>query len=267
MNLRNYSIKYFDEPKDITAIYIKNTFELYNDVNFLDYDLNYLKGYLIYKGVDVFSLQYPNGNNAACASGVIEEIFDNEFYHSIPTDNGSSGSPVILLNNNINSLQVIGVHKGAVNRKKLNCGTFIGEIIAELNNKPEENFGNNPIKLTENIKKGISNEKSNINKNNIVIGKKDLSTQKNIDNNIIDNNLVNKKAGKVSTTIKDIKMNFDHEKYKNIIKPKTEIKLNKNNQNQKGNESEINNLYINSINEVRLPKGLVDISFDILKAE
>jgi hypothetical protein len=62
-------------------------------------------------------------------------------------------------------------------------------------------------------------------------------------------------------------MNYDHEKYKNIIKPKTEIKLNKNNLNQKGNESEINNLYINSINEVRLPKGLVDISFDILKAE
>jgi len=93
------------------------------------------------------------------------------------TDNGSSGSPVILLNNNINSLQVIGVHKGAVKSKKLNCGTFIGEIIAELNNKPKENFGNNPIKLIENIKKGISNEKSNINKNNIVIGKKDLSTQ------------------------------------------------------------------------------------------
>jgi len=62
-------------------------------------------------------------------------------------------------------------------------------------------------------------------------------------------------------------MNFDHEKYKNMGKPKTEIKSNKTNQNQKGNESEINNLYINSINEVRLPKGLVDISFDIPKAE
>ena len=47
LNLRNYSIKFFDEPKDITAIYIKNTFELYKDIDFLDYDLNYLKGYLI----------------------------------------------------------------------------------------------------------------------------------------------------------------------------------------------------------------------------
>ena len=278
LNLRNYSIKYFDEPKDITAIYIKDTFELYNDVNFLYYDLNYLKGYLIYKGVDVFSLQYPNGNNAECASGVIEEIFDKEFYHSIPTDNGSSGSPVILLNNNINSLQVIGVHKSADNRKKLNCGTFIGEIIAELNNKPKDNFGNNQ----QIIKKGISKEKTNINKNSIIIGKNDLSTQKNminIDNNIIDNNLVNKKAGKVSTTIKDNKMNFGHEKYKNMINPKTEIKRNKididtklqitknKNHNQKENKPEINKFYINSINEVRLPKGLVDISFDTLKAE
>ena len=32
-------------------------------------------------------------------------------------------------------------------------------------------------------------------------------------------------------------------------------------------ESEINNLYIDSINNVRLPEGLVDITFDALKGE
>ena len=74
-------------------------------------------------------------------------------------------------------------------------------------------------------------------------------------------------------------MNYDYEKDKHIEKPKTEIKPNKKNrdttpkinqnkiQNQKEKESEVNNLYINSINDVRLPKGLVDISFDELKAE
>jgi hypothetical protein len=90
---------------------------------------------------------------------------------------------------------------------------------------------------------------------------------------------LDKKVGKESTTIKNNKMNYDYEKDKHIEKPKTEIKPNKKNrdttpkinqnkiQNQKEKESEVNNLYINSINDVRLPKGLVDISFDELKAE
>ena len=98
-------------------------------------------------------------------------------------------------------------------------------------------------------------------------------------NKINKNNLQDKKVGKESTTIKNNKMNYDYEKDEHIEKPKTEIKPNKKNrdttpkinqnkiQNQKEKESEVNNLYINSINDVRLPKGLVDISFDELKAE
>ena len=55
-------------------------------------------------------------------------IDDYEFKHNIPTDSGSSGCPIILLNNNINLCQVIGIHKEADLRKNVNCGTFIGEI-------------------------------------------------------------------------------------------------------------------------------------------
>ena len=100
------------------------------------------------------------------------------------------------------------------------------------------------------------------------------------------NNLVAQKVGKDFTEKKGNKLDFDKEKGKKICNPKTEIKSNKINidtppkitqniiQNQAEKEpdqaekeSEINNLYIDSINNVRLPEGLVDITFDALKGE
>ena len=47
MNLKSKldsrKIKYFPRPKDITLIEIKNYDEIYNDIEFLDYDTNYTK--------------------------------------------------------------------------------------------------------------------------------------------------------------------------------------------------------------------------------
>ena len=134
LNLNNYNIKYFEEPKDITIIEIKNSDEIYKDINFLDYDRNYINGYKIYNNVDVFSIEQPLGKSAAFASGKIIKIYEYEFDHNIATDNGSSGCPIILLNDNINLIQVIGIHKDADKLEKMNGGTFIGEIFKELNN-------------------------------------------------------------------------------------------------------------------------------------
>ena len=93
-------------------IEIKESDEIYNDIEFLDYDLNYTKnGYSIYKDIDVFSVEHANGKDASFASGRIINIYECEFDHNIPTDNGSSGCPIILLNDNINLIQVIGIHK------------------------------------------------------------------------------------------------------------------------------------------------------------
>ena len=196
LNLRDYFIKYFDRPKDITVIYINDLFELNKDIDFLDYDLNYIKGYLIYNGLDIFSLEHPFGKNAVCASGIIKEICDYEFYHNISTDNGSSGCPIILLNNNINSLQVIGIHKCADYNKQLNCGTFIGEIIKEINYELKDNLDNNYNEIIENnskleIKDNDLKEKISDNKNELIqIGPN--NNMINIDNNsdIIDNYII-----------------------------------------------------------------------------
>ena len=137
LNFNNRDIKYFPEPKDITIIEMKNYDDIYNDIKFLDYDINYIqRGYNIYKKVDVFSIEHPLGNSAACAGGQILHLNEFEFAHNISTNKGSSGCPIILLNNNINSIQVIGIHKEEDDSDDFNYGTFIGEI---FNNKKYTN--------------------------------------------------------------------------------------------------------------------------------
>ena len=128
-------IKYFPEPKDITTIEIKNYNEINEDIELLNYDLNYKIGYLIYKNVDVFSIKNPSGGKPIFCCGKIVDINNFEFKHNIPTDNGSSGCPIILLNNNLNLVQVIGVHKETEDLNELNSGTFIGEIFNNDLNK------------------------------------------------------------------------------------------------------------------------------------
>ena len=188
LNLHNYNIKYYKEPKDITAIEIKNSDELYKDIKFLDYDRNYINGYEIYNNADVFSIQHPGGKSAAYARGKIIKIYDYEFDHNIPTDNGSSGCPILLLSKNINFVKIIGIHKNFEPTQKINKGTFIGEIIKHfdqsllekndnLNIKKDNNdisTGNNNIKnLGKDIIKEV--EKLSINSNETISNKKDLS--------------------------------------------------------------------------------------------
>ena len=135
-NLKGRYNRFLKLPKDITAIEIKATDEIYKDIQFLSYDLNYYhSGYNIYKDKYIFSIEHPLGQEAAAASGKIINIYDFQFDHDIDTDNGSSGSPIILLN----LMMVIGIHKNT-DSYKVNGGTFIGEIINEIkSNQPKKN--------------------------------------------------------------------------------------------------------------------------------
>ena len=75
LNLHNRKIKYFPKPKDITIIEIKNVDKIYNDILFLDYDTNYIRGYKnMYQNVPIFLIQHPNGQSAEHASGKIVNI-------------------------------------------------------------------------------------------------------------------------------------------------------------------------------------------------
>ena len=144
LNLKGRYFKFLDLPKDITAIEIKTTDEIYKDIQFLNYDFNYKPhGYNIYNNKFIFSIQHPKGQAAAAASGSIINIYNFQFDHDVDTEKGSSGSPIILLN----LMMVIGIHKNT-DSKSVNGGTFIGEIINEINN--DFNSRNNNIIINNN---------------------------------------------------------------------------------------------------------------------
>ena len=167
--------KYFQKSLDITAIEIKEKDNIYEDVIFLDYDSNNIKGYSIYKDEDIFSICYDHGEQEFSLGNILN-INDYEFLHNIDGFGvGSSGSPIISLNN----FKVIGIHNmSIVCEKKIKKGaTFIGEIIKEI--------------LIPN--KTISQDKNKIFSNNnnckILSGNINNNLKINHNQNLINNNL------------------------------------------------------------------------------
>ena len=150
-------IKFFD-LKDITAIEIKEKDDIYNNIEFLDIDLNYKNGYYQYLNADIFSVQYPIGGESTIASGKILEIDEFEFGHSMFTAPGSAGCPIILLGN----VRIIGVHKSRSREKDIGYATFIGEIFNEIN---IQNKKTNNLQSLDRNKVFINNNNSNININ------------------------------------------------------------------------------------------------------
>ena len=142
LNANIINIIYLKEPKDITALEIKDIDGIFEEVTFLNYDENHENGYLGYKNVDVFTIEHPYGKNALCSTGKIVKINEDKLYefdHNIATDYGSSGSPILLLNDNINLIKIIGIHKNSDEKKRINGGTFIREIINEIKKDSEKN--------------------------------------------------------------------------------------------------------------------------------
>ena len=129
IELKNrYSI-YLKKPIDAMVFEIKNSDGFIESIDFLDYDLNYIKGYSQYKNIEVFSVGYPNGDKLIADRGIIKDIKGFEFYHDINTENCQCGSPVILFT----TLKVIGIQKQRHMTQNLNIGTFLGEILNNIN--------------------------------------------------------------------------------------------------------------------------------------
>ena len=147
LNIKNCEIKYYEEPIDITSIEIKDNVNIFNDIEFLNIDNNcFQNGYKIYENIDIFLITNTLGNNVEFAIGQIINVNNFEFKHNIQTqaDDDISGCPILLLNNNINFMQVIGIHKKRDITNNANCGIFIGEIFNKnkLNNNNINNINN-----------------------------------------------------------------------------------------------------------------------------
>ena len=123
INLKKERYKLTDELLDFTIIEILEE----DNIN------NYLEINNMYNENDqIFSFQYPNGESLNYTHGKIIGKKDNYLIYDVGTRGGSSGSPIILMNN----LKVIGLHKGYLNDNpnKTNIGIPIELIINKINN-------------------------------------------------------------------------------------------------------------------------------------
>ena len=159
--LKNRAIKYYPEPKDITMIEINTNDVIYNDIEFLDYDINFINnGYDIYKNKNIFIIQCKFGENAKCFNGKVININNYEFQYNISNNYSLSGCPILYIDNN-NLIKVIGINKGQDLYKNYNHGIFIGEIIKQQNINKDSN-DNNYITAEIDIKDDEINEEIRI---------------------------------------------------------------------------------------------------------
>ena len=142
-------IKCFKEPIDVTVIEIINNDNIPEN-KYLSPDLNYINGFDNYKNKDFYLAGYPKSQNFKkerhCSSGKILSVNNYLFKHSLDTSEGSSGSPICLLENQL----AIGIHMGGIEIKKINVGTFIGYILDELNKEDIKPYNFN-FKVQNNI--------------------------------------------------------------------------------------------------------------------
>ena len=138
---------------DITVIEIKSEDNIPENY-FLLPELNKIYNEnLINRRINI--LQYPNGKKLQVSDGYIKRINKNEFFHLASTQNGSSGSPVFL----INETKVIGIHKQS-NRNE-NIGDFIYQIFDALKSDVDKIKGNYKINISEKNNKKIKDIEPN----------------------------------------------------------------------------------------------------------
>ena len=128
---------YTNEELDITIIEIKpNKDNINNEYIDLDDDIiNYLKNNKnvndlddIYSNKSIYLLHYPKGNNIVVSYGQPPEFDNSDIKHKCSTEHGSSGSPILLINNQ----KLIGVHCGGYKNEEYNRGTSIIYSIIEF---------------------------------------------------------------------------------------------------------------------------------------
>jgi len=97
---------------------------------FFKFDENLLNDKNTLKNKGIFILQYPNGE-LSHDSGIISDTKNDIFIHSVSTDMGSSGSP-LMKRDNINF--IIGIHRGGneSSGNKYNYATFFDAIIKDI---------------------------------------------------------------------------------------------------------------------------------------
>ena len=141
---------------DTTIIEIKNE-DNFDINNMLEIDYNIYKDGLIqyYKGKTIYIIHYPNGLNSCYSHNIIKSIdIDNtRLLHLCNTNNGSSGAPII----NLQNFSVMGIHVGKIQNSKI--GFILKPIIDKFYNSQHNIEKKNEIIITINIDNNDINKK------------------------------------------------------------------------------------------------------------
>ena len=202
INIDDSRITFTDAVYDCTFVQIKEVEDQFlNTCDYLEIDERtyYING--LSENESLYILNYPKGKEIVNSQGSLISINCNEIKYNCITEEGSSGSPILLLE----TCKVIGIHsQGAKNRDiEVNKGTLINYPIIEfqkyLNNTPIESGKENIFFEKNNINENIFNkpfEINNIKRNEF----NRLLETSNINKNIINTHL--QKKNKNSMTIK-----------------------------------------------------------------
>jgi surface protein len=140
---------YTSKELDIAIIEIKDNDNLDNeyidlDDNILNYcknnnngNLNYLN--YIYNNKSIYILHYQKGNNIVVSYGQPPKCKNSEINHKCSIEYGSSGSPILLINNQ----KLIGVHLDSYNKSEYSSGILMVHSIIEF--QKENNIDDNNI--------------------------------------------------------------------------------------------------------------------------
>ena len=162
IELDNNRLKYTNEKLDITIIEIKDNDKLNNkylklDDEIMNYiklnkkeDINYLSD--IYSNNSIYLINYPEDKNVVVSYGQSPNFSESEIFHKCTTKEGSSGSPILLINNQ----KLIGIHYGSSKQYDFNKGRLLIYSIIEF-----ENIKNNLLLINKEGKYLNYNNKNN----------------------------------------------------------------------------------------------------------
>jgi len=141
--LNEHDFIFTSELIDVTFIQLNDDF--IKDMKLKNPHFQFLDPYFddCKKEDEIYIFQYPNGELSS-SKGEIQSISGFNYFHTASTEGGSSGSP--LLNND---MDVIGIHKAGIRKKRINIGTNINIIFYAIRTLYNKSYINDINKARE----------------------------------------------------------------------------------------------------------------------
>ena len=139
IELNNDRLRYTNKKLDITIIEIKENKDKLNNkyldlddniINYFESNQNKNPNYLNdkYSNESIYIINYPKDKDIVVSYGKSPLLNNSEIQHYCSTEPGSSGSPILLINNQ----KLIGIHYGSSEHFEFNKGKLLIYSIIEF---------------------------------------------------------------------------------------------------------------------------------------